>query len=83
LNRPVDRETIRDTLEKTDALLKRADERIGSRDASARAIYNRAATRQREAWQSFERGELRKSLALTRVARNLAREALAQINDAD
>lgn len=78
--RPVDPATVRSTLERTDERLRAVRERLsGAEDAGARALLERADRRQQEAWEAFDNGQPRRALALTRVAMNLAGNALRKL----
>jgi len=80
LDRPLDAGAIHEALVRTDEVLDRLDRRLaGSSASEAAALFERARARQADAWNAFEKEDLRKALALTRVARSLATRALEEI----
>ncbi len=87
MDRPIDEETVRQALEKTNEVLSRVRSALETADESAaraaRELFERANGRQASAWSAYNGGALREALANTRIARNLAGTALRQMgNDA-
>jgi tetratricopeptide (TPR) repeat protein len=73
--------TVRRALHRTDEILDTLRGRLGGSAPQAPSrLYLRAANRQQTAWKSFNAGHLRKALADTKVARNLASNALRKLN---
>ncbi len=82
MKKPMDAATVANTLAQTDAVIEQLRSRLEDSDnETAQALYERARDRQANARTALEAGELRRALALTRVARNLARRGLAEIGD--
>jgi len=80
MERPVVPETVRAALAQTDEVLERVQAALAEEEnATARDFFERATARQAEATAAFEAGDPRKALALTRVARNLATNALREL----
>lgn len=80
IDRPVDAESVRAALANTDQELRRLADALGDNDdAELHGMYERATRRQQEARRAFENNRLRRALALTKVARNLAGNALRQM----
>jgi hypothetical protein len=78
----INNDSVKSALERTDDVLAGLRERLDDpADGTARELYERASARQRSAWESFAAGELRRALANTKVARNLASTALRRLND--
>jgi len=82
MQKPLDADEVSRALQSTDELI----ERLGGalRDAdneTARSLFERAQERQRAARAALDSNDLRRALALTRVARNLARRALSELGD--
>ena len=81
-NKDIDKESVRQTLERTDQILARlGDALAGAEDDVARELFDRASGRQTAAWEAFSSGDLKKALANTKVARNLAKTALQQLDN--
>ncbi len=79
---PFDADKVKGTLEQTNEILGKVREELaGKVDESAKALYERAASRQASAWAAYESGLPRKALAHTKIARNLAQKALRQLSD--
>lgn len=78
-DKPLDRESVEAALDRTDEAIERLSGRIEEGDTNARALLDRARARQAKARAAYESDELRRSLALTRVARELARRALQEL----
>jgi hypothetical protein len=71
---------VEDALRETQVILERAGEEIRpSGDAAAIGLLERAADHQARARAALERGDVRRALAQTRVARSLAKRALQLI----
>jgi tetratricopeptide (TPR) repeat protein len=84
VDRTVDRDSVQAALTRTDEALGRLREALaGSDNPQAQALYERALQRQTEAWDAFESRQSRKALALTRVATNLAENAMRQLGHDD
>lgn len=84
MDRDVDASRVQRTLTETDAALERLRDQLAAEgNADARDLYDRATRRQAEAWKAFEAHELRRALAFTKVARNLATTALEGDRGAD
>jgi hypothetical protein len=70
-------------LSRTDDAIARAQEALADHDdAEARGLIERAQARQAEAKDAFASDDLRRTLALTKIAHNLASQALRRIGDA-
>lgn len=77
MNKDIDVESVRNTLERTDQALANLRSALeGTDNEQASDLYARASDRQTAAWNALESGELKKALANTKVARNLAGTAL-------
>jgi len=82
MKKPLDADTVGKTLKQTDTVIETLGARLADKNNdTARSLYERAHNRQVNAWTAMEAGELRRALALTKVARNLARRGLAEIAD--
>jgi tetratricopeptide (TPR) repeat protein len=82
MQKEISDDSVRQALERTDQILSRLREALDqSASDSATELYDRALARQNAARESFESGDLRKALANTKVARNLASTALQQIEN--
>jgi hypothetical protein len=80
IERPLDAGAVRDALARTDSAIERLAARAGeSGNTTALNLVERARERQRSARAALESGDLRRALALTRVARNLSRRALQEL----
>lgn len=79
-DRPIDSGSVRTALERTDQVLERLRSALDtSADETAAGMYDRAAARQTASWEAFNAGDLKKALTNTKVARNLADNALQQL----
>jgi hypothetical protein len=77
MNREIDAESVRQTLERTDGLLSRLGTALQTTpNEQATALFERASNRQAAAWNALNSGDSKKALANTKVARNLANSAL-------
>ncbi len=75
-------DSVRQALERTDQILSRLREALDrSAGEAATELYERAVARQNTARKALTSGELKKALANTKVARNLASTALQQIEN--
>jgi hypothetical protein len=82
MNRTIDADSARRALERTDEIIARLRAALDSgAGETAAEIHDRAANRQTTAWNAFESGDLKKALANTKVARNLANRALRQLEN--
>jgi hypothetical protein len=82
MNADIDEESVRQTLERTDEILERLRAALGAGDdETAAGLFDRASERQATAWNSFNKGDTKKALANTKVARNLANNALRQLEN--
>jgi tetratricopeptide (TPR) repeat protein len=82
IDNPIDLHRVKEALEQTDQALVRVRSALTARDDDAAgALYKRAAARQASAWDAYESGQLRRALANTKIARNLAKKALRQLGD--
>jgi hypothetical protein len=80
LERPINAEAVGEALARTDSAIERLAARATeSGNTTALNLVERARERQRNARAAFESGDLRRALALTRVARNLAHRALQEL----
>jgi hypothetical protein len=80
-DRPIDADSARRALERTDETIARLRAALNDNGGTAAELHDRAANRQAIAWEAFNSGELKKALANTKVARNLATRALQQLNN--
>jgi hypothetical protein len=81
-DRPVDRGSVRTALERTDQVLGRLRSALDTNaNETAAGMYTRAAARQAASWEAFNDGDLKKALTNTKVARNLANNALQQLEN--
>ncbi len=78
---PVDEHSVGNALNTTDRVIAELEEQLG-RDPSSDAadLLRRAKAQQQQARGAFNQSELRKALAKTRAARNLARRGLALLD---
>jgi len=82
LDRTIDEDSARRALERTDEIVARLRSALESGGGDpATQLHDRAASRQTAAWEAFESGDLKKALANTKVARNLASRALQQLEN--
>jgi hypothetical protein len=82
-SRPVDSNAVESALARTDEALMRARAALERHDdADARALVERATARQHQARRALDGGDPRRALALTKVAFELARNALDRLGDA-
>lgn len=77
MDRGLDAGSVRQTLQRTDVVLSRLGAALDATpNEQAADLFERASNRQETARNAFESGNLRKALANTKVARNLANSAL-------
>jgi hypothetical protein len=76
----IDPNTVQVALDRTDESIAKLTE--AASDTADRDIVERAQSRQREAREALGRGDLKRALALTKVAHNLASQALRRLGDA-
>lgn len=82
MHRDIDDTSARRALERTDAVLARLRDALDdAQTGTAADLFARASKRQREAWSAFDSGDFRKALANTKVARNLATNALRRLEN--
>lgn len=82
IDKPIAVDRVKQALEKTDQILARTRSALEDvNDNAAEALYARAASRQATAWDAFESGQLKRALANSKIARNLAKKALRQLGD--
>jgi hypothetical protein len=76
--RDLDEGDVEAALQETNGILERAGEEINnSGNELAEDVFARAQAKQERAWEAFRQGQLRSALANTRLARNLAKRAIA------
>jgi len=81
-DRSINADSARRALERTDETIARLRAALDSSDGEvAVELHDRAANRQATAWDAFNSGDLKKALANTKVARNLANRALQQLKN--
>lgn len=78
----IDETAVQAALERTDLAIARAREALAADDAEGRALVERAQARQSEARAAYTSNDMRRALALTKVAHNLALDALRRTGDA-
>jgi hypothetical protein len=84
MNVTVDPAAVEAALARTDATIAQLRDALAENNhAAAREFMERATARQREARGALGDGDPRRSLALTRVAHNLARSGLSALQDAE
>jgi hypothetical protein len=77
MSQDIDAESVRGTLERTDQALSKLRSALeGADNEEAEDLFRRASDRQASAWDAFESGEMKRALANSKVARNLAGTAL-------
>ena len=82
IDKPIDVDRVKQALEQTDQILARTRSALTDvEDTDAEALFRRAASRQATAWDAFESGQLKRALANSKIARNLAKKALRQLGD--
>lgn len=82
LDRAIDAESAKRALVRTDETIARLRAAVDNNGgATASQLYERAARRQAKAWEAFNSNDLKKALANTKVARNLANRALQQVEN--
>jgi len=82
MDRSINADSARRALERTDDTIARLRAALDSDGGdAANELHERAANRQATAWEAFNSGELKKALANTKVARNLANRALQQLKN--
>ncbi|MCI0451889.1 MAG: hypothetical protein L0Z51_05780 [Candidatus Latescibacteria bacterium] len=79
----LDPAAVEAALSRTDDAIARAKDALADAgDAQAQGLIERAQARQTEAKDAFASDDLRRALALTKIAHNLASQALRRIGDA-
>lgn len=82
MQKPLDADEVARALAATDREIERAGAAVANSDnETAQSLLERAGVRQRAARAALDSRDLRRALALTRVARNLARGALSELGD--
>jgi hypothetical protein len=82
IDRSIDSDSARRALVRTDEIIARLRAALDNNGGTAAAdLHQRAADRQTAAWEAFNSNNLKKALANTKVARNLANRALQQLEN--
>jgi hypothetical protein len=82
IDRSIDGESARLALVRTDEVIARLKAALDSNGGTtASELHERAVVRQRAAWDAFNSNDLKKALANTKVARNLANRAIQQLEN--